>query len=151
MSVNPSLQTIGLPPIDQIGFVVKNLDKWLAQYEPLFGPFEAIDGSVAGANFRGRSEDVNLKIAFGKSGELEIEFIECVSGKSPHSEFIQAGGEGMHHVRYRVDDVDIWTERLKPLGYNPCWYKRWSEDTVFTYLENPNFSLIVELLQMPKA
>ncbi len=137
---------LGLPPVDQIGFVVKDLDAWVQRYEPVFGPFSFMDGPVSGATFRGKEEDVQLKLAFGRSGDVEIEFIKWTGGISPHSEFIQAGGEGMHHIRFRVEDVDTWVEKLKTVGYAPYWYKRWSADTVFAYLENADDSLVIELL-----
>lgn len=151
MTQDPALETLDLPPIDQIGFVVKDLDAWVRQFGPLFGPFTFMDGSVEGADFRGRSEDVRLKLAFGRSGDLEIELIEWQDGISPHSEFIQSGGEGLHHLRYRVTDADAWIKKLATVGYTPCWYKRWSADTVFAYLENPDFPLCLELLQMPDS
>lgn len=151
MTRDPALETLDLPPIDQIGFVVKNLDAWVRQFGPVFGPFTFMDGAVEGADFRGRSEDVRLKLAFGSSGDLEIELIEWQEGASPHSEFIQSGGEGLHHLRYRVTDADAWIKKLATVGYTPFWYKRWSADTVFAYLENPDFPLCLELLQMPES
>jgi methylmalonyl-CoA/ethylmalonyl-CoA epimerase len=151
MIPDPHLQQLGLPPIDQIGFVVKDLDAWVEQFDPVFGPFTFMDGSVRGADFRGRREDVKLKIAFGSSGGMEIEFIQWDEGVSPHSEFIQSGREGMHHLRYRVADTDAWIKKLAAVGYSPCWYKRWNAETVFAYLENPDFPLYLELLQMPEA
>ena len=57
----------------------------------------------------------------------------------------------MHHLRYRVEDVDAWLPKLAELDYSPIWYKRWSADTVFAYLERPGDSLVVELLQMPEG
>lgn len=151
MSPDPQLQHLGLPPIDQIGFVVRNLEEWVKRFDPVFGPFTFIDGSVQDATFRGKSEDVKLTIGFGRSGDLEIELIEWQDGVSPHSEFIQSGREGMHHLRYRVDDADAWIPKLAEVGYIPYWYKRWNSDTVFAYLENPDFPLYLELLQMPEA
>lgn len=145
-----SLEHLGLPPVDQIGFVVKDLDAWVDRYQAVFGPFTIMDGPIADATFRGQQKDAELKLAFGRSGDLEIEFIEWVSGTSPHSEFIQSGKEGMHHLRFRVEDVDGWIEKLKTVGYTPYWYKQWSADTVFVYLENPDDPLTLELLQMPK-
>ena len=94
-------KSLGLPPIDQIGFVVRDLDAWVARYEPMFGPFTFIDGSVEQADYRGRKADVSMRIGFGRSGNLEIEFIECTAGESPHVEFINSGREGMHHVRQK--------------------------------------------------
>ena len=149
MIATRDIASLGLPPADQVGFVVRDLERAIALYEPLFGPFERMDGSVAQADYRGRKADVVLRIAFGRSGDLEIELIEWVSGDSPHREFIEAGREGMHHIRFRVDDADGWIARLRELGYTPAWYKRWSADTTFAYLERAGDPTWIELLQMP--
>jgi methylmalonyl-CoA/ethylmalonyl-CoA epimerase len=149
MAGNPVLETLGLPHIDQVGFVVKSLDQAEQAYGALFGPFSRIDGSVEAATFRGKESDAKLAIMFGHSGDLEIEFIEWQGGESPHSEFIQAGREGMHHLRYRVDDADAWIEKCATIGYRPIWYKQYTEDTVFAYLEREGDPLLIEFLQMP--
>jgi len=151
MSTPPDLESLGLPPIDQVGFVVKSLDEAEKRYGALFGPFEYMDGSVDAALLRGREEDVKLAIMFGHSGDLEMEFIEWQGGKSPHSEFIEAGREGMHHLRFRVEDCDAWIAKCKTVGYEPIWYKQFSEDTVFAYLERPGDPLLIEFLQMPEG
>ncbi|HET6303880.1 MAG TPA: hypothetical protein VFG80_03795, partial [Myxococcota bacterium] len=79
---------IGLPPVAQLGYVVRSIDASVALYEPLFGPFRRMDGSVQGADYRGRLADCELRLAFAWSGSLEIELIEWVSGESPHREFL---------------------------------------------------------------
>jgi catechol 2,3-dioxygenase-like lactoylglutathione lyase family enzyme len=149
MNADHPLTRLGLPPADQIGFVVRNLDAAMAMYDPLFGPFSTMDGSVKAVTYRGRTEDAGLKIAFGRSGDLEIELIEWVSGHSPHREFIERGREGMHHLRFRVDDADHWIEKVKSAGYEAIWYKRYSADTTFAYLERPGDPTLIEFLQMP--
>jgi hypothetical protein len=149
MNAPAELASIGLPPADQVGFVVRDLEQAMALYGPLFGPWSTMDGSVPRAMYRGRECDAGLKIAFGQSGPLQIELIEWVSGESPHREFIEAGREGMHHLRFRVDDADGWIEKLKSLGYEPAWYKKWCADTTFVYLERPGDSVWIELLEMP--
>lgn len=145
----PHVPIDGLPPVSQIAFVVRDLERSMAVYEPLFGPFSTMDGSVSQALFRGRLADVKLNMAFGRSGGLEIELIEWCSGESPHGEFIQSGREGLHHLQFRVEDTDAWIERMRPCGYTPIWYKRWSDDIVFAYLEHADDPLIIEFLQMP--
>ena len=140
---------IGLPPVAQLGYVVRSIDASVALYEPLFGPFRRMDGSVQGADYRGRLADCELRLAFAWSGSLEIELIEWVSGESPHREFLEKGREGMHHLQFRVEDCDAWVARLERLGYTRIWYKRWSPDTVFAYLERPGDPTLIELLQMP--
>lgn len=147
--MNSVIDHLGLPPADQIGLVVRNLDTAIRIYEPLFGPFVVVDTSLTAVSYRGRDEDVHIRTAFGHSGQLEIELIEWVSGFSPHREFIERGAEGMHHIRYRVDDADAWIARLGACGYEPIWYKRYSEDTTFAYLERPEDPVIIEFLQMP--
>jgi methylmalonyl-CoA/ethylmalonyl-CoA epimerase len=146
-----ALASLGLPPADQLGFVVRDLEAAMAAYGPLFGPFHTLDGSVKQADYRGRKADVDLKIAFGRSGSLEIELIEWVAGESPHREAIEAGREGMHHIRFRVDDVDAWIPKLHAIGYRSAWYKRWSADTTFAYLERAGDPTWIELLQMPSG
>ena len=143
------LASLGLPQIDQVGFVVKDLDDAMQRYAALFGPFTTMDGSVKAADYRGRVEDVQLKIAFGKSGDVEMEFIEWTGGHSPHREFIERGREGMHHLRYRVDDANAWVEKLATVGYQPIWYKQFSPEITFCYLEREGDPLLLELLQMP--
>jgi catechol 2,3-dioxygenase-like lactoylglutathione lyase family enzyme len=150
MDGKTDLTSLGLPPIDQVGFVVKSLDEAEQRYGALFGPFTRIDGSVDAALYRGREEDAKLQILFGRSGELEIEFIEWQGGHSPHREFIEAGREGMHHLRYRVEDTDAWIEKLATVGYQSIWYKRFTEDIIFAYLERPGDPLLIEFLQMPR-
>ncbi len=146
---DPSLATLGLPPIDQVGFVVKSLADAEQRYGALFGPWTRMNGSVQGATYRGRVCDAELELLFGHSGELEIEFIEWRGGESPHREFIEAGREGMHHLRYRVDDTDGWIEKVAEIGYHPIWYKQFSRDIVFSYLEREGDPLLIEFLQMP--
>jgi len=131
-----SLEHLGLPQIDQVGFVVKSLEDAKARYGALFGPFTEMDGSVEAAEYRGEIADAHLGILFGKSGELEMEFIEL-------------GREGMHHIRYRVDNADEWIAKLAPHGYKPIWYKQFAADTVFAYLEREGDPLLVEFLEMP--
>ena len=57
----------------------------------------------------------------------------------------------MHHLRYRVEDTDAWVEKVAPLGYRPIRYKRFTEDTIFAYLEREGDPLLIEFLQMPEA
>lgn len=146
--ISNELSGLGLPPVDQIGLVVRDLDKAIAQYDALFGPFTLLDGRIDGAINRGQTEDLVLKVAIGHTGDMEFELIEWVEGNSPHKEFLDSGREGLHHIRFRVDDCDEAIERVKAIGYEVCWYKRMSDDIAFAYLERENDPLIIEFLEM---
>jgi methylmalonyl-CoA/ethylmalonyl-CoA epimerase len=149
MTTQNALKSLGLPKVAQIGYVVRDIRAAVKLYDPLFGPFKFMDGSVDQVDYRGRKADVKLDIGFGYSGDVEIELIQWIGGESPHREFIERGREGMHHLQFRVDDCDGWIEKLKTVGYNTIWYKRWSADTRFVYMERDNDPTIIEFLQMP--
>ena len=139
--------TLNLPPVNQVGFVVKDLEAALAHYEPLFGEFTRMDAEDMEWEYRGRPEVSSIKIAFGKSGDVEIELIEWVSGKTPHKEFLEAGHEGMHHLRFIVEDLDAKVEEVKAAGYTPIWTKRFGEGLAAAYLERDGDPLILELFE----
>ena len=148
MTTQTELQSLGLPPIDQVGFVVKSLDEAERRYGALFGPFTRMVSPVPEANYRGEVKDAEIAVMFGRSGDIEMEFIEWRSGHSPHREFLEAGREGLHHLRYRVEDADAWVEKVKAIGYEPIWYKRFAEDMCFVYLEREGDPLLIEFLEM---
>ena len=46
-------EKLELGPCDQLGFVCANLEAAIAQYEPLFGPFQVHDYGSFDYNYRG--------------------------------------------------------------------------------------------------
>ena len=143
---------LGLPPIDQVGYVVRDLDRALETFGPIFGPFQRMESPLEGTNFRGRPSDVTLRMAFGRSGPVEIELIEWVSGESPHKEALDAGREGVHHVRFKVDDLAGHQARLEARGFAVVWSHAFSgSDIAWAYLEGPagQGAALVELYQNP--
>jgi catechol 2,3-dioxygenase-like lactoylglutathione lyase family enzyme len=152
--IGSSFGELGLPQIAQIGFAVRDLDAAIAFYEPLFGPFKRAPAEFAcqEASYKGAPRSpYELKIAFGHSGDVEIELIQWVSGDTPHRDFIQNGREGMHHVQFRIDDCDAWVAKLNAAGYETVWYDRLTPDVAYAYLERPGDPLIVEFLEFPAS
>ncbi len=145
---------LGLPPIDQVGYVVRDLDQALQTFGPLFGPFQLMESPLEGTNFRGRPSDVTLKMAFGRSGPLEIELIEWVSGDSPHKEALERSGEGVHHVRFKVENLASHRARLEERGFAVVWSHAFpGSDIEWAYLEGPadQGGAMIELYQNPHA
>jgi catechol 2,3-dioxygenase-like lactoylglutathione lyase family enzyme len=140
-------QVLDLPPCDQVGFVVRDMEAALALYEPLFGPFSTMDPGPMTYNYRGQQEECDMRLAFGKSGELEIEIIQWVRGGCPHKEFLDAGREGMHHLRFRVDDLDASVAGAEALGYESIWGTRYGEGLAVAYLERGNDPTIIEFFE----
>lgn len=146
MSVELPTQ-LDLPPADQIGLVVKNLEQAMAMYGPLFGPFTVQEGPVQAADYRGRPEDCHLRCAFGRSGALEVELVEWVSGHSPHRESLERGREGLQHIRFPVIGIEDWIAKAAAFGYRPIWQKRWSPTFTFCYLEREGDPVLIEFVE----
>ena len=138
---------LNLPAVNQIGFVVKDLQAAIKRYEPMFGEFTTMESNDMEWDYRGTPEVSSLKIGFAQSGDVEIELIEWVSGKTPHKEFLDAGGEGMHHIRFIVDDLDAKVEDAREFGYENIWSNRFAEGLAAAYLEREGDPLVIEFFE----
>lgn len=140
-------EKLDLPQMDQVGFVVRDLEASMALYAPMFGPFSTMEPGPMSYDYRGSSEECEMRLAFGKSGDVEIELIEWVRGGCPHKEFIDAGHEGMHHLRFRIDDIDSKIAQAQAIGYAAIWSKRYGEGLAVAYLQREGDPLLIELFE----
>ena len=141
---------LGLGPIDQVAYVVENLERALPRYEAMFGPFQVATYEMKDCTIRGRSADCALRLALNNSGPVEIELIEVLAGETPHSEHLKQHGEGLHHVRFRVGDLEPKVAALEAAGYRTLMQKRFDPTLAFAYLESPREigGGVIELIQM---
>ena len=58
-----------------------------------------------------------VKTAFLSVGDSNLELLEPTSADSPVGKFIEKRGEGIHHICFRVDDIEKHLERLKKEGF----------------------------------
>ena len=147
---NQLFDRLGLGPIDQVSYVVENIDRALPNYEALFGPFEVSQNELPDCTIRGQTADCTLKMAIGHSGAMEIELIEVSEGETTHTEHLRAHGEGLHHVRFRVADIDAKLPELQAEGFEILLYKRFSPEIAFAYVQTPDVigGSVIELLQL---
>jgi catechol 2,3-dioxygenase-like lactoylglutathione lyase family enzyme len=147
-----ALGSLGLGPIDQVAYVVDDLEAALPGYEALFGPFEVAVAPLRDCAIRGRRADCTLKLAVNRAGPIEVELIEVLDGETPHTEHLRKRGPGLHHVRYRVDDLDAKLEALRELDCEVVFLKRFGPGVAFAYVETPLVlgGSVIELLQMPR-
>jgi 4-hydroxyphenylpyruvate dioxygenase-like putative hemolysin len=142
---------LGLGPIDQVSYVVEDLEKALPHYEAIYGTFQLAESPLTDCTIRGAQADCVLKLAINNSGPLEIELIQVVEGSTSHSEHLRAHGEGLHHVRFRVQGLDAKLEELEKAGFETVFYKRFGPTVGFAYLETPPQmgGSVIELLELP--
>ena len=145
---NELIPGLTLPPLHQVGFVVRDLAAALVRYRPLFGDFPTrIEHEFTNMIFRGTPIAGKLQIAIAKSGPVEIELIEVERGYTLHSEFLEQNGEGMHHLGFIVNDMDEMLAKAAPAGFMPVCGERIPDVADYEYLESDQHpGLILEFL-----
>lgn len=105
--------------IVQIGIVVRDLEKSAAALSAVFGigPFRMIVYPPDGRNdivttYRGQPGDFRYRQAFAEVGNLEIELIQPLSGRSIWADFLEKHGEGIHHIRFNVMEMESLLQHL---------------------------------------
>ena len=63
-------------------------------------------------------ESQGVKTAFLSVGDSSIELLEPLSDSSPVARFIDKRGEGIHHLCFRVRDIEAHLKRLEAEGYS---------------------------------
>jgi len=94
--------------IEHIGIAVKSIKDSNEVYAALLGtPHYKMEEVL--------SEGV--KTSFFKTGENKIELLEATNENSPIAKFLEKRGEGIHHIAFAVDDIEVEMERLKKEGF----------------------------------
>jgi len=92
--------------IAHIGVAVPSIESALAFYRDVLGlqpgPAETADGATI------------VSLHFGDVG---VELLEPVTPDSPVARFLAKRGPGIHHICYRVPDLDAALQRCRDRGY----------------------------------
>ena len=94
------------PRIAHVGVAVPDLDAALGFYRDVLGltphPTEEADGAA---------------IASLPFGESEVELLAPLTTDGPIARFLEQRGPGIHHICYRVPDLDAALARCRAAGY----------------------------------
>lgn len=92
--------------IAHVGIAVSSIAEALAFYRDVLGltagPPETADGATI----------VSLAL-----GDVAVELLEPLDPDSPVARFLAKRGPGIHHICYRVPDLDRALERCRAAGY----------------------------------
>ena len=94
--------------VEHIGIAVKNL----AEANKLFHELSELELI--------KTEEVEregVRTSFFQAGETKIEFLEATSDDSPIARFIEKNGEGVHHIAFEVEDIEVESKRLQQKGF----------------------------------
>jgi methylmalonyl-CoA/ethylmalonyl-CoA epimerase len=97
-----------LPELFHIGWVVRDCAAAQRELSARLGagPFVSAERLFDKALVHGKPTPFSLRVAFGALGGVLLELLEPLDDKSPHAEFLDSHGEGMHHLAYLVPDFD---------------------------------------------
>ena len=135
----------------QIGLVVRDIETSAEAYAELLGvpvPGWQLTGPLeeTNARYRGAPTEGRAKLAFFQMDNISIELIEPVGGPSTWQEFLDSKGEGVHHIAFRVEDMDEEIARLDARGIPPVQRGDYTGGC-YAYLDSaPQLGVILELL-----
>ena len=93
--------------IDHVGVAVSDLDRAIALYEGTFGMPVAHREIV---------EEQGVEAVLLDVGDGHVELLAPLGPETVVGKFIAKRGEGLHHVAYRVADIDATLAELKEAG-----------------------------------
>ena len=93
--------------IDHVGVAVSDLDRAIALYERTFGMPLVHRETV---------EDQGVEAVLLDVGDGHVELLSPLGPDTVIGKFIEKRGDGLHHVAYRVDDIDAVLAELKGAG-----------------------------------
>ena len=94
--------------VEHIGIAVKDLDNANALFEKLFNQDHYKVEEVP-------SEGVST--SFFQIGETKIELLQATNPESPIAKFISKRGEGIHHIAFKVENIESEMNRLLSEGF----------------------------------
>ena len=106
-----NIKGLGTTTVTQIGMVVKNIDQTARAYADVFGvpvPPVVITDPVETAHtqYHGEPSPARAKLCFFQFGQVSIELIEPVGKPSTWQDFLDAHGEGVHHIAFQIQGMD---------------------------------------------
>lgn len=131
---------------DHVGVAVRSIDDALPMY------IEVLGGTLLD-RYTSDTTGVEVHVAALDVGGTHIELLQPTNRESPVARFMRQKGSGVHHIAYRVDDLDVAIAAAKADGV------RFYEETLRTnargrrliYMHLASTSgTIIELCEYPK-
>jgi methylmalonyl-CoA/ethylmalonyl-CoA epimerase len=94
--------------IEHIGIAVKNISESVKLFESLLNTPCYKTETV---------ESEKVSTAFFKMGDSKVELLQAFSDESAIAKFINARGEGLHHIAFEVENIEAEMARLKEKGF----------------------------------
>lgn len=140
--------------ICQVGFIVRDIERAAKRFCAIFGvdmpPIWQTPGyAQVNTTFQGEPSEATAKLAFFDAGQLQIELIEPDEKPSVWREFLDAHGEGVHHIAFKVKDTNESAQFLAEHGITIRQQGLYADRSgMYTYLDSgPVLGVMIELLE----
>lgn len=143
------IRKLNLPAASQIGVVVRDLNKTIEHYEKVLGmgPFVVPEITYFDTYYYGTPTNFAFKMGFCSLGPVELELVEPVVGPTIYHDFLNAKGEGIHHIGFDIKNLDEKLLLCKNLGIEVLQMGR-TPTGGFAYLNTDRIGgVIFELMQ----
>ena len=144
--------------VQQVALVVNDLDLTMSKYTEtlgigpwwvtLYGPPRLTEMRIRGAEI-----SYSMKLAIAWTGDTMWELIQPVSGPSIYKEFLEASGEGVHHilVEHRGMEFETAISAFSARGCPPLMEGRFGE-VRFAYIDTEGpLKTVLEIVERPEG
>ena len=139
----------------QVGYIVKDIETAKQSYAKLLGaelpPTQPCGYGAANTVYKGVPvPDSHCKLAFfDLTPGVQLELIEPDEGPSTWREYLDANGEGVHHIAFNVTDMDKVIADCVAEGMTVVQQGNYDNNTGrYTYLDGyEKFKCVIELLE----
>ena len=138
--------------IGQYGYVFKNVEKQAEIMESLYGipKFAILIDEDYPIKYRGKESKISTKIAISRFFNTQIELIELVNGDCIYKEFLDAGREGLQHVSFFVEDLDLYIDAFTKCGFEVIHYGQIGKQRFAYFDTEESFGLLLEFQETVK-
>lgn len=117
------------PRLSQYAVVVKDLESVAAYWERLgFPAMEVTHPALTDLRYHGEPGTFDQKLGWHRHGTVTWEWIVPLKGPTVYQDFLDAYGEGFHHLAFDIPDMDEATEAWVAAGFPIVQSGAWGEE-----------------------
>jgi catechol 2,3-dioxygenase-like lactoylglutathione lyase family enzyme len=150
---SPEYRDPGIGKIVQIAIVCKDVEACSARWSRLLGqpappPRTTVPGQQAKVIYRDKPSQGQVRLTFFKTGDATLELMQPIGPDTHWKEHLDQHGEGIHHIAFKVKDLDKTLEALRKEGMPVLHRGRFdSNDGDYVYVDSRGkLGVTVELL-----
>ena len=136
-----------------ICIVVKDIEKTKSYYESIgIGPWTEYPPLVEYTRLNVEDEKgfLGTRFVFTHIGNLQLQLAQPGKGKSHYKDFLETKGEGVFHIGFEVDDVNLVENQLTHNGMEVLASGRRDDGSGFTYLDTREQAGVTLLVRQTK-